>query len=39
MPAPRQNLTFKQLSIYYDEKNLEPTERFFDSLDLRRSGG
>ena len=26
MNSPRQNLTFKQLRIYYEEKNLEPTE-------------
>ena len=27
MTSPRQNLTFKQLCIYYEEKNLEPTDR------------
>ena len=37
MLSPRQNLTFKQLCIYYEEKNLEPTERFIESLDLRQS--
>ena len=37
--APRQNLTFKQLSIYYEEKNLEPTEQFINNLDLRQSNG
>ncbi|MDR0548453.1 MAG: MarR family transcriptional regulator [Deltaproteobacteria bacterium] len=39
MLAPRQNLTFKQLGIYYEQKNLEPTEQFLESLDLRRSSG
>ena len=39
MPSPRQNLTFKQLCIYYEEKNLEPTEQFLESLDLRQSNG
>jgi len=39
MNSPRQNLTFKQLCIYYEEKNLEPTEQFIESLDLRQSSG
>jgi len=39
MISPRQNLTFKQLSIYYEEKKLEPTQQFIESLDLRQSGG
>ena len=39
MVSPRQSLTFKQLRIYYQEKNLEPTERFIENLDLRQSGG
>jgi len=39
MNSPRQNLNFKQLRIYYEEKNLEPTEQFIESLDLRQSGG
>jgi predicted HTH transcriptional regulator len=39
MLSPRQTLTFKQLCIYYEEKNLEPTEQFIESLDLRQSGG
>jgi predicted HTH transcriptional regulator len=39
MLSPRQSLTFKQLCIYYEEKNLEPTEHFIESLDLRQSGG
>jgi predicted HTH transcriptional regulator len=37
--SPRQNLLFKQLCIYYEERNLEPTEQFIESLDLRQSGG
>ena len=37
--SPRQNLFFKQLCIYYEEKNLEPTEKFIESLDLRQSSG
>jgi predicted HTH transcriptional regulator len=39
MPSPRQNLKFKQLCIYYVEKNFEPTEQFIESLDLRQSDG
>ena len=39
MLSPRQSLTFKQLCIYYEEKNLQPTEQFIESLDLRQSGG
>ena len=39
MLSPRQNLTFKQLCIYYEEKKLEPTEQFIESLDLRKSSG
>lgn len=39
MTSPRQNLTFKQLCIYYEEKNLEPTEQFIENLDLRNSSG
>ena len=39
MASPRQNLTFKQLCIYYEEKNLEPTEQFIESLDLQQSSG
>ncbi len=39
MLAPRQQLAFKQLCIYYEEKNIEPTEQFLESLDLRQSGG
>ncbi len=37
--SPRQDLTFKQLRIYYEEKNLEPNEQFIDNLELRRSDG
>ena len=39
MVSPRQNLSFKQLSIYYQERNLEPTEQFIESLELRQSSG
>jgi predicted HTH transcriptional regulator len=39
MTSPRQNLTFRQLRIYYEEKNFEPTEQFVESLDLRLSSG
>ncbi|MCL1974721.1 MAG: putative DNA binding domain-containing protein [Firmicutes bacterium] len=39
MPSPRPNLTFKQLCIYYEEKNLEPTEQFIENLELRQSNG
>jgi len=39
MVSPRQSLTFKQLRIYYEEKELEPTEQFIESLDLRQSSG
>jgi predicted HTH transcriptional regulator len=37
--SPRQNLTFKQLCIYYEEKDLEQTDQFIESLDLRQSSG
>ena len=39
MISPRQNLTFRQLRIYYEEKKFEPTEQFVESLDMRLSGG
>ncbi|MDR2698292.1 MAG: putative DNA binding domain-containing protein [Candidatus Methanoplasma sp.] len=39
MPSPRRNLTFKQLLIYYEEKNFEPTEQFIENLELRQSNG
>jgi len=37
MISPNQSLSFKQLCIYYEEKNLEPTKQFLESLDLRQS--
>ena len=37
MISPRQNLTFKQLCIYYEEKKLEPTEQFIESLDYAKA--
>ncbi|GHV24067.1 hypothetical protein FACS189465_0470 [Clostridia bacterium] len=39
MLSPRQNLTFRQLYIYYEEKNFEPTEQFIENLDLRQGNG
>ncbi|GHV24064.1 transcriptional regulator [Clostridia bacterium] len=39
MLSPRQNLTFRQLCIYYEEKNFEPTEQFIENLDLRQGNG
>jgi predicted HTH transcriptional regulator len=36
---PRQNLTFKQLLIYYEEKQYEPNEHFIENLDLKNSTG
>jgi predicted HTH transcriptional regulator len=39
MLSPRQNLTFEQLRIYYEERKLEPTEQFLESLDMRQSSG
>jgi predicted HTH transcriptional regulator len=39
MDAPRQGLTFKQLRIYYEEKDLVPTSKFMESLDLVQSNG
>jgi predicted HTH transcriptional regulator len=39
MNSPRRNLTFRQLRIYYEEKDLEPTNQFIESLDLRQSNG
>jgi predicted HTH transcriptional regulator len=39
MLSPRQNLTFKQLCIYYEERQLEPTEQFLENLDMRQSSG
>jgi predicted HTH transcriptional regulator len=39
MLSPRQNLTFKQLLIYYEEKQYEPNEHFIENLDLKNSAG
>jgi predicted HTH transcriptional regulator len=39
MSSPRQNLTFKQLLIYYEEKQIEPHEQFLENLDLKNSNG
>lgn len=39
MSAPRQQLAFQQLRIYYEERNIEPTEHFLENLDLRQSSG
>jgi predicted HTH transcriptional regulator len=38
-PSPRQNLVFKQLAIYYVEKDLQPTEQFLENLDLKQNNG
>ena len=37
--SPRRQLTFKQLCIYYAEKDLDPSEEFIEELELRQSGG
>lgn len=37
--SPRQDLTFAQLKIYYQEKGLELNERFTDSLELKTPEG
>lgn len=34
--SPRQDLTFAQLKIYYQERGLELTNRFTNSLELQR---
>ena len=39
MVSPRQDLTFKQLQIYYQDMGLEPNEQFLNSLDLRTGAG
>jgi predicted HTH transcriptional regulator len=39
MKAPRKDLTFRELKIYYDEKGFELTERFKDSLELLTEDG
>jgi predicted HTH transcriptional regulator len=37
--SPRQSLTFKQLQIYYQDKNLEPGVKFTENLDLHTTDG
>ena len=37
--SPRHNLTFKQLQIYYQDRNLELNDNFIENLDLRLSTG
>jgi len=37
--SPRQRLTFKQLQIYYQDRNLALNDHFIDNLDLRLSSG
>ena len=37
--SPRQNLTFRQLKIYYEEKQLPPNKEFLQSLELMNDGG
>ena len=37
--SPRQKLTFKQLQIYYQDRNLELNDTFTENLDLRLSDG
>jgi len=37
--SPRQDLTFKQLQIYYQERGLELNENFISNLDLRTGTG
>ena len=39
IPAPRQNLTFVQLKIYYQERGLELNNRFAQSLELLTPDG
>lgn len=39
IPAPRQDLTFAQLKIYYQERGLELNDRFANSLELLTSDG
>ena len=39
MPSPRQKLTFKQLKIYYSEKEMELNDEFLSSLDLLDENG
>ena len=33
-PSPRQDLTFKQLKIYYEENGYDLNERFLNNLEL-----
>lgn len=39
IPAPRKNLTFEQLEIYYQAKKLKLNEQFKTSLELLTSNG
>lgn len=39
IPSPRQELTFNQLRIYYDEHKLKLTDNFLKNLDLLTSDG
>lgn len=39
IPAPRQDLTFAQLKIYYQERGLELNDRFANSLELLTPDG
>ena len=39
IPSPRQQLTFKQLKIYYEDKGLSLNEEFLRSLDLADERG
>ena len=39
IPAPRQDLTFAQLKIYYQERGLELNNRFTQSLELLTPDG
>lgn len=39
IPAPRQDLTFAQLKIYYQERGMELNDRFANSLELLTPDG
>lgn len=39
VPAPRQDLTFAQLKIYYEERGLELNKKFANSLELLTPDG
>jgi predicted HTH transcriptional regulator len=39
IPSPRQDLSFAQLKIYYEENNLALTEQFASNLDLLTDDG